>query len=102
MLIAFNLKEVEPMKGFDHEGIFCEHLASMRYSNLFTRITEGIDDNDPNTPKKKEKHICNDDLVTEVSSNTQQQQNKTRQRGKDTTNVQSSSVFHTHRSSSFT
>jgi hypothetical protein len=55
MLNAFNLKEAEPLKGFDPEGLFSEHLASMRYNNLFTRVAEGIDDNDPNTPKKKEK-----------------------------------------------
>jgi hypothetical protein len=99
---AFNLKKEEPLRGFYLEGLFSEHLTSMTYNNLFTMIVEGIDDNDINTPKKKEKHICNDDLVTKVSSNTQRKQNKTRQRGKDATNVQSSSAPHTRRSSSST
>jgi hypothetical protein len=73
----------------------------MRYNNLFTRIVEGIGDSDPNTPMKKEKHVCNDDLVTKVSTNTQRQ-NRTRQRGKDMTNMQSSYVPHSRRSSSST
>jgi hypothetical protein len=38
MLNEFNLKEVEPLKGFDLEGSFFEHLASMRYKNLFIRV----------------------------------------------------------------
>lgn len=37
-LKVFNLKEVEPIKGFDPEGLSSEHLASMRYGNLFTRF----------------------------------------------------------------
>jgi hypothetical protein len=58
MLNAFNLKEVEPLKGFDPEGLFYDHLASMRYNNIFIRIAKGIDDNDPNTPgRKKNKYV---------------------------------------------
>jgi hypothetical protein len=71
MLNAFNLKETKPLKVLSPEGLFSEHLVSLIYSNLFTWIIEVIDDNDPNTPKKKEEHVCNDDLVTEISSNTQ-------------------------------
>jgi hypothetical protein len=69
-LNVFNLKEAQPLKGFDPEGIFSEHLASMRYNNLFTIIDEEIDDNDPT---RKDKNVCNEDLVMEISSNTQNQ-----------------------------
>jgi hypothetical protein len=40
MLNAFYLKEAKPLKGFDLEGLFFEHLASMRYSNIFTGVAE--------------------------------------------------------------
>jgi hypothetical protein len=70
MINTINIKNAEPLEGFDPERLFYEHLESMRYSNIFTRIIEGIVDNDLNTPKKKEKHICNDDLVTKVSFKT--------------------------------
>jgi hypothetical protein len=50
---------------------------------------------------KKENHVCNDDLVTEVSTNTQRQ-NRTRKRGKDMTNTQSYFDPHSHRGSSST
>jgi hypothetical protein len=63
---SFNLKEGEPLKGFDHKGLFYEHLTSMRYKNIFTRVAKGIDDIDPDTHKKKENKIFNDDLVTEI------------------------------------
>jgi hypothetical protein len=70
MLNTFNMKEAQPHQGFDPEGLFSQHLASMRYSNLFTRIVEGIGDNDPNTPMRKEKQHFNDGMVIEISSNT--------------------------------
>jgi len=58
MLNAFNMKEVQPLQGFDLEGLFSEHLASMRYRNIFTRIVEGTCNNDQNTPKKRgKKHV---------------------------------------------
>jgi hypothetical protein len=62
MVNGFNMKESQPLKGFDPEGCFQKHLASMRYNNLFTRIDEGTGNNDPNTPKKREKQACNDDF----------------------------------------
>jgi hypothetical protein len=77
LLNLFNLNEVEACKGFDPEGIFSSHLSSVGYNNIFTRITENmeeVDDNDPNTNKavfRKDEQICDDDLVTQVSSNTQ-------------------------------
>jgi len=42
MLNKFNLKEAEPLKGFNLEGMFFEHLVSMRYNNIFTRITNEL------------------------------------------------------------
>jgi hypothetical protein len=54
----------------------------MRYNNLFTRVAKGIDDNDPNTPKKKENKVCNDDLAIDISSNTQRQQTEQGKEGK--------------------
>jgi hypothetical protein len=68
----------------------------MRYNNLFTRIDEKINDNDPT---RKDKNVCNEDLVMEISSNTQIKE-QTRQRGKGDTNVQSSLNPQSHRSSS--
>jgi hypothetical protein len=68
---------VEACKGFDPKGIFSSHLSSVGYNTVFTRITKNMeeaDDNDPNTNKvvlRKYEHICDDDLVTQVSSNTQ-------------------------------
>jgi len=64
MLNVFHLKDAEPFKGFVPEGLFSSHLLKMRYNDIFTRITEGTNDNDPNTIRGKDKHICNDDLVT--------------------------------------
>jgi hypothetical protein len=55
VLNILNLKEAKPLQGFDPEGLFSQHLASMRYNNLFTRTVEGTDDNNPNTLEKKEK-----------------------------------------------
>jgi len=101
ILMPFNLKEGDLLRGFDPKGLFSEHLASIRYSNLFTRISKGTGDSNPNTLMKKEKHVCNDDLVMEVSTNTPRQ-NRAMQRGKDRTNVQSSSIPHSRRSSSST
>jgi hypothetical protein len=59
----------------------------MRYNNLFTRVDEETSDIEST---KKENNVCNEDLTMEISSNTQNQR-KTRQRGKGSTNVQSSS-----------
>jgi hypothetical protein len=95
-LNVFNLKQAQPLEGFDPEGLFSEHLASMRYNNLFTRVDEETSDNDST---KKDKNVCNEDLTMEISSNTQSQR-KTRQRGKVNTNVQSSSNPQPHKSSS--
>jgi hypothetical protein len=53
MLNAFNLKESKLLKGVDPKGLFSDHLAPMRYSNLFKRIVKGIYDNDPNTHGNK-------------------------------------------------
>jgi hypothetical protein len=76
MLNVFNLKEAKPLKCFDPKGLFYVHLLLMRYINIFIRISEGIDDNDPNTSRKKEKKTCNDDFSIKVNSNTQRQQNR--------------------------
>jgi hypothetical protein len=58
------------------------------------KVIEGAGDNDPNASQvipRKEKQICDDDLVTQVSSNTwtkkmklkkEHQQGKCKQRGK--------------------
>jgi hypothetical protein len=67
MINTFNMKEAQPHQGFDPDGLFSQHLEFMRYSNLFTRIVEGTSDNDPNTPKRKEKQPCNHDVVREIS-----------------------------------
>jgi len=39
-LDAFNLSEVEDIKGFDRGIIFTEHLESIGYGNLFPRSGE--------------------------------------------------------------
>jgi hypothetical protein len=101
MLTSFNLKEGELLRGFDPKGIFFKHLTSMRYTNLFTRITEGIGDRNPNTLMKKDKHACDDYVVMKVSTITQSL-NITRQRGRDMNNIQSYYVPHPHMSSSST
>jgi len=70
LLNSFHLKEAEAFKDFDLEGIFFSHLYSIDYGITFTimlEIIEGAGNNDPNTNikfSKKEKQICNDDLVT--------------------------------------
>jgi len=96
ILTPFNLKEGELSRGFNPEGLFLEHLEYMRYNNIFTRIVEGTGDRNPNTPMNKDKHLFNDNLVTEVSTNTQIK-NRTRQQGKYTANMQYSYVPHSHR-----
>jgi hypothetical protein len=40
ILSAFDLKEAEPLSGFDPQGLFSQHLKSIRYSNLFTQFDE--------------------------------------------------------------
>lgn len=87
MLNAFNLREGEPINVFDTKRLFYEHLASMRYDTLFNRFAEGIGDNDLNTPKKREMKTCNEDLVIEVSTNSQCQRNKMKHKGMNATNT---------------
>ena len=54
---TFNLREVKPLKGFNLQRLISKYFSSISCGNLVTRIAEGIRENDPNTPRKREKNM---------------------------------------------
>ena len=74
---SFNMKEDEAWKGIDIEGVFMDHMVSISYGLVFTRL-EKITEEDANnidthveakvvamksktTLQKKKKVACNDE-----------------------------------------
>ena len=74
---SFNMKEDEAWKGIDIEGVFMDHMVSISYGLVFTRLEKIIDEDTNNkdthveakvvatksktTLQKKKKVTCNDE-----------------------------------------